>query len=294
MLALPTPPFSVSDILDNVRDTGTLATRERIASATEGLIGAEAEYRKQANRGSIHLMPASNSASLGGATETDIISVYENRLVRPRGRAHRFYEEILYVGDGTCSLCGASAATEVDHYLPKEQLGWLAIVPLNMIPACSECNGYKGTRLPSSRNDSFIHPYFDDFRTTQWLAAEVREDDPLPRYFVQSYSGAGESDIPRLKAHFVALRLGFLYARLAGGALAEYRGNLIRNLSGESRFNARRLWLEVGAKGLERDYGINHWRAVALRAWAASDWFIEEGYATEMNSNWVLQLARRG
>lgn len=292
MRELSAPAFGVNDVLERVSKTGRIATRQRIASAREALIRAESTYQVRGLGGALHLVAKEVGGPLGQANDEDFLSFYENRMVDPKGRAHAFYERILYVDDGICSLCGASSASEVDHYLPKESVGRLAIVPLNMIPACSECNGYKGEHTPTGRDDALIHPYFDNFRQVGWLEAVVRDGDPLPWFSVRLAAGVTSVDGTRIRRQFELLRLNVLYSRLSGGVLPEYRQNLTRSLGGSHLSGARRIWLERKAIDLEEDFGVNFWKTVALRAWAASDWFIKEGYSAPLDADWVLRLVR--
>ena len=52
---------------------------------------------------------------------------------------------------------------------PKSHYPALAVVPINLVPACRDCNNAKKTQVPSLPNDIFLHPYYDNVEGEKWL-----------------------------------------------------------------------------------------------------------------------------
>ncbi|WP_053161421.1 HNH endonuclease [Streptomyces caatingaensis] len=61
-----------------------------------------------------------------------------------------------------CPLCGISKVTTIDHQLLKGRYPLLAVVPVNLVPACRDCNTGKGEEAPATAEDQPLHPYYDD------------------------------------------------------------------------------------------------------------------------------------
>ncbi|MDY0931620.1 HNH endonuclease [Chryseobacterium sp. CFBP8996] len=69
----------------------------------------------------------------------------------------------------TCQYCTINSANTLDHIIPKEEYSEFAVNPLNLIPACSECNGYKGEYWRDGGRRLFLNLYTDILPDEQYL-----------------------------------------------------------------------------------------------------------------------------
>ena len=88
----------------------------------------------------------------------------------------------------------------------------LAVVPVNLVPACSDCNKTKLASVPHAPEDVSIHPYFDDVAKEGWLYAKVVEGAPATLQFRMEPSTAWDPLLAeRARRHFRQLKLSWLY-----------------------------------------------------------------------------------
>lgn len=78
-----------------------------------------------------------------------------------------------------CPICEGVLSTKVtlEHIIPKGIRGdfRFAILPINLIKCCVECNTSKHQKKSDSRNNSEINPYAEDFRVEQYFDVDLVE-----------------------------------------------------------------------------------------------------------------------
>ncbi len=177
---------------------------------------------------------------------------------------------------GSCLLCAHRMVTTLDHHLPKSKYPIYSTVPINLVPACLECNKLKIAKVLSSADEQTLHPYFDDISTFQWLEAHVNQTNPVSFTFRVRPDATWDSTLTnRVKLHFRTLKLGALYGANAGSELSGIRLLL------QSYFNAggfRKIRAELESKQIcFMDSNLNSWQAAMYQALNASDWFCTVG-----------------
>jgi hypothetical protein len=172
---------------------------------------------------------------------------------------------------------GQRVVTTLDHYLPKAHYPALAVAPLNLVPACSDCNKAKLAAIPRCATEVALHPYFDDIDDHRWLRAEVIASDPAALVFRVEPTAAWNDVLQRrVQHHFRAFGLAELYATEAAEELLHIRFQL-QELSRLAGPHAVRSQLQDDATSCAHARP-NGWRAASYEAWAASDWFCDGGF----------------
>lgn len=175
-------------------------------------------------------------------------------------------------------MCGQRDVSTLDHYLPKAKNPSLAVTPINLIPACHECNRTKFEHHPSSEGQQFIHPYYDNLPNSVWLVAELEKTQPPAlKYHVSPPHDCGDMLASRLIWHFHKLDLAKLYTSQAGKTFAGIADKLKSAWERGGKDEVRFI-LDQDARSWSKA-NINSWQAVMYRTLASSDWFCEEGYA---------------
>lgn len=178
-----------------------------------------------------------------------------------------------------CPLCAQRPVSTLDHYLAQALHPALTVVPLNLVPACAECNKLKLDYQPSSEAQQSFHPYFDDFDDAQWLVAEVIETSPaVVRFWVTAPAGWSTTKVSRAVRHFEAFGLGKLYTSHAGVEISNIRFSLDR-IAVKGTPNDVRMDL-LGRAESARHSQLNAWQTATYQALAASDWFCAGGFRT--------------
>jgi hypothetical protein len=177
-----------------------------------------------------------------------------------------------------CPLCGQRTVSTLDHYLAQSFHANLTVVPLNLVPACAECNKNKLDHQPADASQQCFHPYYDNFDDGKWLEAEVVQSSPAALRFHVTYPPEWPAlKVQRAQHHFAALKLGSLYASHAGVELTNMSYSLtkIAQRGGPADIRA---FLEDRAESA-RHAAQNSWQTATFEALAASDWFCTGGFA---------------
>jgi hypothetical protein len=161
----------------------------------------------------------------------------------------------------------------LDHHLPKSRYPALAVAPLNLIPACMDCNKAKLERIPHSSAEETLHPYFDNVEDDEWLHAAVIQSVPAAVVFYPEPPAAwGAVMAARVVGHFSVFGLARLYGVQAAVELQNIRFHLGRLLT-EAGPAGVRAHLIVVAQSCEQA-SVNSWQTAMYKALAASDWFV--------------------
>lgn len=112
---------------------------------------------------------------------------------------------------GRCCLCSHRQASTLDHYLPRASYPEFSVLPLNLVPACWECNHTKGdVYLSQDGGPAFIHAYLDQgLDRIRFLFAElsVADGEPTVGYYVEPPVNLPDDLGLRIRSHFEELDL---------------------------------------------------------------------------------------
>lgn len=188
----------------------------------------------------------------------------------------------LLLSSPRCAYCGVRDASTLDHYLAKDgQEGFpeLSLLPVNLVPACAECNKPRGIRDRQTGDRALIHPYFDKVTQAQILNAVIRREEegwgiefrvdltacPDPA-FGQLYHG--HVKLLSLLSRWRVKAMG------VDGPLADIE-RVIRTWGrGKGRVEILSL-LDETARERERRLGANHFESAVYRAAAACPAFVD-------------------
>lgn len=265
---------SFETCISRVRNPGLAA---RLAAATVTVVEASREFDQAARRGTLHQIAAHDVVAPDVTTE-EMERVYTQRMAKAGAPGRDIYDEIFSAArQGRCPLCTQRSVTTLDHYFPKARFPALAVAPLNLVPACAECNKAKLVAFPTRAEEVGLHPYYDDLGDVPWLEARVVERQPAAvRFSVAAPPAWGAVLSARVSRHFQAFGLAELFASEAAEELINVRHQLTM-LSAADPEHGVRQELRRRADSCEAARP-NGWRAATYRAWHGSDWFCEGGY----------------
>ncbi|WP_431285004.1 HNH endonuclease [Humitalea sp. 24SJ18S-53] len=278
MMSLPRPGHGAREVfrlcVSRVSDPDLKA---RLTGAADSVDAASGRFDQATTHGKLHEVAVDEAVPTLSAAEMG--KVYTQRMARRGAPGREVYDTILGAApNGVCPLCQQRVASTLDHHLPKAWFPTLVVAPLNLVPACSDCNKAKLDTLPRRAEEVALHPYYDDIDGVVWLAAKVIESAPS----AVVYRVAAPSDwdpvlAHRVRRHFAILRLGELYAAQGAEKLLNLRHqlDLVHAASGEHGVRAELLARYRSCLEARR----NGWRTAAYRAWAGSVWFCCGGFA---------------
>lgn len=276
MRSLPPPTTSAREAfaasISRVRDPALLA---RLNSIQDDIARASSKYELLAKAGDLHRYPLENG--IGTVSTEELVNNYEQRFAAKDSPGRNIYDSIkVSPPDSRCPLCGQRTVSSLDHHLPKRLHPALAVAPLNLIPACSDCNKLKHDRRLRSRSDQTLHPYFDDADSDVWLRATIIEVKPVAVVYRPSPPTSWPSDLTdRVLKHFEVFDLADLFAAQAATELAEtlaYDRDLYES-AGPVQLRAH-LWQMH--RSISRVHK-NSWRTALYSALAASSWYVDGG-----------------
>ena len=253
----------------------------RFNAATAEVLALADMYDDRAKTNELHLFPSSpwgNGAALilGGLTKDQLTALYTNHMAKRDQPGRSYYDQIMSLAPlGKCPFCGFGQVSTLDHFLSKARYPSFSVLPINLIPACTDCNKGKGSEVLGGGNQ-IPHPYFEDSRieTDTWLYANVQETSPATAAFSATPPDNWSADLARRVVNYVRdLNLTSRFAVEAASELASLSDIL-------SRFEtSQRIgeYLSLIAQA-ERLHRKNSWKAALYEALSGSAWYREGGY----------------
>jgi hypothetical protein len=260
--------------VSNIADA---ATKAAYADTAPMLLAAEDQFRTAAQTNTLHQVPT--TAMVGTRTAKQMGWLYTKKMADPRAPGRAIYDEIrMAAPNERCPLCGRGVVYTLDHHLPKAYYPDLALTPINLVPACQDCNKNKTSALPTTAAEETLHPYFDDVEGDVWLHARVMEVAPAAAFFSVVPPPTWSPTLAmRVRNHFRIYRLRPLYASLAGEEISNIRTLLAGPQAMSGAQGVRDYLTSVAAS--HRSTRQNTWQAAAYSAMASSNWFCDGGFA---------------
>lgn len=281
MRKLAIPNFSAEEALNLCKSgIGTADFRSRVDVGIEELSQIAALYEVNAKIGklfSVVPLPKKvdeNTVVVAGLTKKELINLYEYYLRDSDKPGRTIYDALMLAADEKCPFCGGiGRPRNLDHFMPKAFFPQFSIVPLNLVPACRDCNmDGKGQDFATAENNQIIHPYLDSerFFMEQWVCAQVIPGDPCSiDYYVCAPEQWCQIDKDRVATHFHDFDLAKRYSIQAAEELATLIGqrqSYMKELS-PAEFS------QFLASFLDSPLFINHWKRVMYKCLASDNWF---------------------
>jgi hypothetical protein len=258
-----------------VASVGAGSLKTRLTQITDHVVAAETEYLKRAAQTA--LFTIAEASNVGSVSSEEMKRVYKGTFVKSV-RTRHIYDAIKKLPQNDiCPLCSQRTVFTLDHYLAQTKHPALVVVPVNLVPACSECNKMKLDAQPATAGEQTFHPYFDDFDDGRWLYATVEETVPArvvfrvspPAYWLHAKK-------ERVMKHFLTFGLGALYASHSAVELTNIRSYLSK--LAPSGAAAIQIFLKEQADSALQAHR-NSWRTATYYAFSDSDWFCGGGFA---------------
>ena len=277
MRTLPKPTFSVEDVFQtSISRVRNPALKTRLENCLSEVIQDSTDYENKASRAQLHLMPKKTIVN-GNVTRLEMEKVYTSRMVPKDGPGRIYYEKLRYpTGSDKCPFCGQRPSSTLDHYLAKSDYPTIVVSPVNLVPACKDCNFVKNNSFPTKSEEETLHPYFDNIDNQQWLYGRVNQTSPPSiSYFIDAPAYASTILTERVKYHFELYELGTLYASEAATELSDI-AYLINKLLRDAGSEAVQQHLEDIAESCAQ-HKKNSWKTAMYQALASNYWYCTEG-----------------
>lgn len=269
---------SYETCIARTREMGGQKRRTRLAAAADAVEASGDQFRAAAAEQMLHaLLPEDFQIPGIRMDEKAVTWLYQNGMVSGPGRA--IYDELMSAPENErCPLCGHGTVSELDHFMPKSGYPALCVDPLNLIPACSDCNRAKGDTRAGTPAELPLHPYIDDIDNESWLDARVIHEDGSVRleFFVSPPSAWDHILAARVRNHFRLFGLRKAYALKANGYISEVRGYLGSVLATGGADSVQSHLLEMASSSLIQR--PNSWMGAAYRSLARDTAFCQGAF----------------
>jgi len=278
MKRLPAPTEIAVDIymlcIDRIRDPFLKA---RLTACQHLIITAAIEFHNKAVLNQTFQI-ASESIVNTNVTADELSDVYTLRMAKKKTPGRLLYEKIKASSpNDTCPICGHRIVSTLDHYLPKALYPRLSVVPINLVPCCSDCNKTKLHNTASRPEEETLHPYYDNIETVIWLKAQViHTTPPSILYSVDTHHSWNAVLAERVKNHFNTFEINKLYSSQAAVELSSinYRLEKLFNIGGA---DSVRQHLEESAESALHA-NKNSWQSALYNALFEDAWFCNAGF----------------
>lgn len=267
--------YSYDDVLDLCEEgiTGNRLLRRNFLRQKANLLPYSKQYQTAASASQLFLIPpldTSNAADpnvIGPLKKTDLEKLYTQYFAGESKPARAVYDAIKNSAKESCPFCGGIGTPKnVDHFLPKAHFPQFSVLPMNLVPACRDCNmESKGHGFSTLEEEQVIHPYFeaDHFFYEQWIfavyTAGADDDDPgYFEYFVAPPHGWSETDKKRVEKYFKDFDLATRYATQAAKSLKTVLAQINRNI--KKNVPIKEIIDDLLGPVLDECEFLNHWQ----------------------------------
>ncbi|WP_271044228.1 HNH endonuclease [Pseudomonas sp. VB3] len=284
------PTLTVAEALgycvESIRDANLVA---RLTAQSMSLNAAEEDYRLKGSNSQLYLIQETDSVG-AQVTLEEMKSIYSNTFARKGSPARHMYDELrASAPGGICPLCGQRVVSTLDHHLAKSKHAVFSITPINLVPACKDCNTDSQARRPLHAGEQTLHPYFDSVDEEQWLVCQILAGAPPVVQFLAVPSAAWSDDKQSIvRRHFQVFKLGELYSTHAAVELINVYQDLVESSELQSPQEISLHLLSIAAR--RRRPLVNSWQAAMYQALADSEWFCTGGYLEISNSSLLQGL----
>jgi len=273
MIHLPLPTARIADVYPNcAKRTKDTQLRNSLALEEPRVFARSADYERLAPILSLYRLAQETAIHV---TEEELGNLYERVLVK--GGERQTYLAIRSSSPfSRCPLCAQRDVQTLDHYLPRASFPEFAVLPINLVPSCFECNHAKHEDVPGTAGELTFHPYYDDWSEHSLIQARIGFDDSVFAEFSVNVEALPDNVAERAMNHFSKLDLGTLYSAHASLELVQRKSNftLIFDSSGPEVLRAEILRESVSRR---RPFS-NAWQPALYQALGESDEFINGGF----------------
>lgn len=173
---------------------------------------------------------------------------------------------------GTCQYCTIGEVNSFDHFTPQSEFPEFVVNPINLIPCCTTCNGYKGNRWRKDGKRTLLNLYLDLLPQTQYLFVDIVFEDSviIPNFYLDNQSAINEDLFRKIENHYNDL---MLFKRFR-----ENSDNVISELENTLRFYGKKISIE-DIKGITTEerslWGYNYWQTVLKLELLDNDEFLK-------------------
>lgn len=282
------PSFGQDPVFKScVQGVASLGAATRLNAIGPQLLQQERTYEQLASLGRLDQWPqhpqgGNDLLALGAVSRGELKGLYTDQMAGAGSKpARNYYDQLRVSAPGNlCPYCGIGAVETLDHFLPKGRYSTLSVLPLNLVPACRDCNTGKHGGAVTAESMT-LHPYFEDATISrdEWLFATIVSAQVIHVEFRAATPDAWPAPVSqRVMNHVSEFDLARRYGIQAAGRLTYYADYIHLLMSSGAGYAVAEM-LRLNAQSERTAYGVNSWQAALAKAVADNPWFSSQGYA---------------
>ena len=262
MKVIPKPIIKAEDVfLDCISTVHDVKLKQAYTACQDIIQKAEVEFDTRFPLYELYQIKQ-NLTILGNIGKEEMIKVYDYRMVKAGMPGNKYYNIIKSSAtQGKCPFCSVRQVDTLDHYLPKSKYPIFSVTPLNLVPACSNCNTGKKISFPSNDIEQTLHPYYDDIEGESCIKANVLKTNPVSfDYYVDCPNHWSQIKKGRVQNHFDSFKLNELFTSHANQELIGSKLHLQKLFSLSQKSLLEHLQDAHDSRRVT--LGINSWQSV--------------------------------
>lgn len=261
MYKIDKPQIGIREFFDNCLPQTPTPHYIQALAIKEKIISYGQNYDKVTSNGNIHTLDKCQDYPV-------LIKIYNSIY---SGAKRKNYDYILSLAhNNICPFCSHGPVATIDHFLSKKLYTPYALLPYNLVPCCSNCNKNKLEYAPTTKENTLIHPYYDDVQNICWLKAECLYSNG--GYVISYYINKkiDQTTYARLCKQFELLKLGTIYSSQAARFLPVIKTYVKKMIDEQNCFiDDIKQYLNDEAER-HVPLGINSWQYAMYEALAKS------------------------
>lgn len=276
MRELPKPNINFSghygDCVSAKRNPG----RSILQTQASAVITASVAYESKASVAQLYTLTPIFDRALHPSIFHNLKTLYDGQMTRKRGPGRIIYDQLRLAANGRCPLCSHGDPKTIDHYLTKKDFPEFSILPINLVPSCSDCNKKKFTHVAVGALDQYLHPYYDKIESYRWLEASLTyavNNSPTIKFFIHKDLRMSNDIFSRMKFQFRQLGLNSLYSKQASNEISGMRPCLENLHAAGGKDEVRALLVSMASSKTQHDK--NSWQAATYRCVSVDEQFCD-------------------
>lgn len=174
-----------------------------------------------------------------------------------------------------CQYCTINSANTLDHIVPKSDFSEFAVNPKNLLPACSECNGYKLDRFKNNNDRLFLNLYTDVLPAVQYLFVDIQITNGVVEadFRLSNINNINVQLFNIIESHYDKLHLFRRFKSKSNVIISE----LINSINSAVGRMSKNTFLDMTLEKISRDkliHGNNHYKLILEEALIQNNAFI--------------------
>lgn len=175
-----------------------------------------------------------------------------------------------------CQYCTINSANTLDHIVPKTEFAEFAVNPKNLLPACSECNGYKLDRFKNNNDRLFLNLYTDILPVTQYLFVDIQITNGVVEvdYRLSNINNVNVQLFSIIESHYEKLHLFRRFKSKTNTIISE----MINSITSAVGVLSKETFIKITLDKINKDkllHGNNHYKLILEETLINNNAFID-------------------